>query len=198
MQRWLAAGQDKVWNEKVASRLLKRFQDPKHLSMLKTVSTLVKGNSVLDVGCGFAQLSQFLSEGTEYVGIDQSVDMLKIACEKFPEAELLNENLYDLQLGKFDMVVAIDFLHHQPDLEPAFSKLMSLASERLIVSLWIWGRIPKAKKAKKKYLGHHGEIIYWRTTRELEEKFSDLNYKVIERVDLKHRDIYYFDVRDVT
>ena len=192
MQRWLAAGQDKVWNEKVASRLLKRFQDPKHLSMLRTVSSLVKGKSVLDVGCGFALLSQFLLEGTEYSGIDQSEDMLKIACKKFPNAKLLNENLYELQLEKFDTVVAIDFLHHQPDLEPAFSKLMSLASERLIVSLWIWGRIPRVKK---KYIGHHGEIIYWKTTEELKEKFSDLNYKVIERVSAKYRDIYYFDIR---
>lgn len=192
MQRWLAAGQDKVWNEKVASRLLKRFQDPKHLSMLRTVSSLVKGKSVLDVGCGFALLSQFLPEGTEYLGVDQSEDMLKIASKKFPKAKLLNENLYNLQLEKFDTVVALDFLHHQPDLEPAFSKLISLTNERLIVSLWIWGRLPRAKK---KYLGHHGEIIYWKTTEELNKKFSELNYKVVERVSVKWRDIYYFDIR---
>ncbi|MBA7692370.1 hypothetical protein ES703_100937 [subsurface metagenome] len=73
---------------------------------------------------------------------------------------------------------------------------MSLASERLIVSLWIWGRMPRVKE--KKYLGHHGEIMYWKTTRELKEKFSDLNYKAIERVGLKCRDIYYFDLKDVT
>ncbi len=190
MQRWLEAGQDKVWNEKAASLLLKRFQDPKHLSMLKTVSNLVKGKSVLDIGCGFAQLSQFLPEETDYVGIDQSEDMLKIACEKFPKAKLLNENLYDLKLGKFDTVVAIDFLHHQPDLEPAFSKLISLASKRLIVSLWIWDRI---SRAKKQYFGHHGEIINWKTAKELKSKFSCMNYKVIEKVGMIWRDIYYFD-----
>jgi len=195
MQRWLEAGQDKVWDEEVASKLLKRFQDPKHSSMLRTVSSLVKGKSVLDVGCGFALLSQLLLEGTEYLGVDQSEAMLKIASKKFPKAKLQNENLYEIQLQKFDTVVALDLLHHQPELEPAFSKLMSLASERLIVSLWIWGRIPRAKK---KYFGHHGEIIYWKTTEELKEKFSDLNYNVIERVSEKYRDIYYFDLMEVT
>jgi len=193
MQRWLEAGQDKVWDEKVAKKLDERFQEQKHLAMLRTVSSLVKGKSVLDVGCGFALLSQFLPEGTEYLGVDQSEAMLKIASGKFPNVNLMKANIYDdLQLEKSDTVVAIDVLHHQPDLEPAFSKLMSLASERLIVSLWIWDRIPRSKK---KYLGHHGEIIHWKTTEELKEKFSDLNYKVVERVGVNWRDLYYFDIR---
>jgi len=193
MEKWQEAHQDEVWDETVAKKLLERFQDHRHTEMLKKIASLVKGDSILDVGCGFALLSQFLPEGTKYLGVDQSEHMLNIACKKFPNIDLMKENLYNLQLEKFDTVAAIDLLHHQPDLEPAFSKLISLTRKRLIVSLWIWGRIPRAKK---KYIGHHGEIIYWKTTEELKEKFTDLNYKVIERVSAKYRDIYYFDLRD--
>lgn len=193
MQDWLKANQDKVWNEQVATLLTKRFDEPKHLLMLREAASLAKGNSVLDIGCGFAQLSQFLPEGTEYVGVDQSEAMLKRASTKFPDVKLIKGNIYDLEMHKFDTVFAIDFLHHQPDLESAFSRLMSFAEKRLIVSLWIWGRIPKATK---EYFGHHGEIIHWRTAKELKEKFFNLNYNVIEKVGAIYRDIYYFDLED--
>ena len=192
MEKWLSTKQDKVWDELVASRLAKRFNEPKHLLMLKKAASLFKGKSAIDIGCGFAQLSQFLPEGIEYVGVDQSEPMLKKAYEAFPDARLINGNIYDLEIRKFDTVFAIDFLHHQPDLEPAFSNLMSLTKRRLIISLWIWGRVPKAKK---KYLGYHGEIISWNSTEDLEKRFSGLCYKKIEKVGRKWRDIYYFDMK---
>jgi len=192
MEKWLSSNQDKVWGELVASRLAKRFGESEHLLMLEKVASLFKGKSALDVGCGFAQLSQFLPEGIEYVGVDQSESMLKRAYEAFPDARLINGNIYDLEIRKFDTVFAIDFLHHQLDIEPAFSKLMSIANKRVIISLWIWGRIPRKNK---KYFGPHGEIMSWYTTGELENIFKDLNYTITESVGRKWRDIYYFDIK---
>jgi len=191
MEEWLKAGQDKVWNKRLASALVKRFKDERHLVALKMAASLVKGVSVLDVGCGFGQLFQFLPEGTQYLGLEQSEDMLRIARKKFPQAKFTKGNIYAVDLPRFDTVVAMDVLHHQPDLEPMFSKLISVGKKQLIISLWIWGRI---SRAKKKYVGHYGEIIRWSTTEELEKKFSGLNYKVVRKVGRVWRDIYYFDL----
>ena len=192
MEKWLSSNQDKVWDEKVASLLAKQFNEVEHLSMLKIVASLFKGKSAIDIGCGFAQLSQFLPKNTEYLGVDQSEAMLKIAYETSPDVKLIKGNIYDLDICKFDTVFAIDFLHHQLDIEPAFSKLMSIANKRVIISLWIWGRIPRKNK---KYFGPRGEIMRWYTTGELENIFKDLNYTITESVGRKWRDIYYFDIK---
>lgn len=189
--RWLEAGQEMVWNEHVASLLEKRFESKPHQCVYEKVAELVKGKSVLDVGCGLGHFSQSLPSDIIYMGIDQSAPMIKRAMQKFPGVHLLVGNIYNIVLPKFDTIVAIDVLHHQPDLEPAFSQLLGYAKHRLIVTLWILGR-DKVKEGK--HLGKHGEIIYPYPPEELAKRFEGLNYTVVERVCRPWRDVYYFDI----
>lgn len=192
MERWLETKQDSVWSEDLASKLEGDLTAQSHLDVLKRAASLVVGNSVLDVGCGFGELAQYFPL-INYVGVDSSKAMLKRAIAKFPEAFFLKGNLYTLDLQKFDTVVAIDFLHHQPALEPAFSKLHSLAQKRLIVTLWIWGRT-KGQDGPRQYHGMWGEFLTWHTEKELQQKFKGLTYRVEKSIGGLWSDLYIFDV----
>ena len=192
MERWLKTRQDRVWSEELASKLEGDLTAQSHLKVLKRTASLIVGNSVLDVGCGFGELAQYFPL-INYVGVDSSEAMLKRAKTKFPTAFFLKGNLYTLDLQKSDTVVAIDFLHHQPALEPAFSKLFSLAKQRLIVTLWIWGR-QKGQDGPRQYHGMWGEFLTWHTEKELQRKFKGLTYRVEKSVGGLWSDLYIFDV----
>lgn len=66
--------------------------------------------SVLDIGCGFADLYTYLLNkgwNGRYVGTDLVPSLLKIAKEKNPDLELYNYDIEEAKtLGKFDFVVA--------------------------------------------------------------------------------------------
>ncbi|MBA7595166.1 hypothetical protein ES703_02125 [subsurface metagenome] len=192
MERWLKTRQDRVWSEDLAAKLEGDLTAQSHQDVLKRVVSLIVGNSVLDVGCGFGELIPYLSH-VEYVGVDSSEAMLKRARTKFPKAFFLDANLYTLDFHKCDTVVAIDFLHHQPALEPAFSKLLALAEKRLIVTLWIWGRT-KGQDGPRQYHGMWGEFLTWHTEKELRQKFKGLTYRVEKSIGGLWSDLYIFDV----
>lgn len=66
--------------------------------------------SVLDVGCGFADLYTYLLNNGwngRYVGTDLVPSLLKVAKERKPNIELYNYDIEEAKtLGKFDFVVA--------------------------------------------------------------------------------------------
>ncbi len=57
-----------------------------------------KGNSLLDVGCGFGDFSHFLSKKNtpvEFTGIDVSAELLAEGNRHFPELNLVEGDLFD-------------------------------------------------------------------------------------------------------
>lgn len=194
MERWLQAKQDKVWvGENIPD--LEKGWDKKHAHdvLMKTVARLVVGESVLDVGCGVGHLYEYLPSNIKYVGVDQSAEMLKRARERNPAANFRQLNMYSddfLNLPKFETVVCLDVLHHQPALEPAFSNLMNLTKKCLIATLWINDR---DGHHPHQYIGGRGEIVTWYTEDELAEKFKGLNYTVHKNVGFNWKDIYCFE-----
>ncbi len=59
---------------------------------------IVSGDSVLDVGCGFADFYRYLQRNgieVQYTGIDLSPDLLKKGGELSPEIELFTGDLFD-------------------------------------------------------------------------------------------------------
>jgi len=79
-------------------------------SVLTQMIINTQQNSILDIGCGFADLYTYLTNNGwkgKYVGIDLVPSLLKIAKERNPNLELYN---YDIeqskQLGNFDYVIA--------------------------------------------------------------------------------------------
>ena len=189
MEVWRKKGLDKVWTGKNVLELewswdRKKYQKTK----MKLVSSLIVGESVLDVGCGTGDLYRYL-ENVDYVGVDQSSDMLFRAEQRNPSAKFIQKNIYELELPPYDTVVCLDVLHHLPDLEPAFSILLEHARKCLIVTLWINDR---DEHHIRQEIGDRGEIVTWFTEEELEKKFSGLNYEVYERVGCPWKDLYRF------
>lgn len=83
-------------------KYIKKFENPK----------------IIDIGCGSGRLYSFLKkhlENFEYIGIDQSEDLIKTAKSNLPDVKFLNSDLLDIEklnLGKFDIVISLAMFHH--------------------------------------------------------------------------------------
>ena len=84
-----------------------------------------QGCKVLDVGCGDGRWLEVLEEkGVDYVGVDNSEELIKIAKRKFsdiryPTSDFRIGDILDLPFGddEFDVVLCIAVLHHVPSRE---------------------------------------------------------------------------------
>ena len=189
MEAWSKKGLDQIWTGKNVLELETGWDEKqKQIDKMELVSSLIVGESVLDVGCGTGDLYRYL-KNVDYVGVDQSSDMLDRAEKRNPFVRFIQKNLYEIDLPQFDTVVCLDVLHHLPDLEPAFSILLKHTKKCLIVTLWINDR---EEHHTRKIKGSMGEIVTWFTEEELSEKFSGLNYEVYERVGCPWKDLYRF------
>lgn len=189
MESWSKAALEKVWKKENILELEKRWDEKqKQKDKMSLVSSLVIGDSVLDIGCGTGDLYRYLND-IEYLGVDQSEDMLERARLRNPLATFVRQNLYELDVSDYDTVVCLDVLHHQPDLEPGFSILLEHTRKCMIITLWINDRNAHHPKQTR---GSMGEIITWFTEEELEKVFSGLNYEVYDRVGCPWKDLYRF------
>ena len=85
------------------------------------------GDSVLDVGCGFADFkSWFEGQGKqiEFTGIDISPDLIRVAKEQHPDATLLSGELSDFELETFDWVILSGAMNEQLHDEGVYARKM--------------------------------------------------------------------------
>ncbi len=89
------------------------------LPVLKSFVSLLNSNArVLDFGCGAGYESMRLHNlGVEVVGIDYSIEPIKIAREKNPQCrfEVMDFRRIDKSIGSFDGIVAIASIIHVDD-----------------------------------------------------------------------------------
>lgn len=92
-----------------------------------------EGDRILDIGCGTAEILEYLPTGVEYHGYDLSVDYIQAAKSRYNErghwhcASVLDMKLGDF--GAFDIVMANGVLHHLGDEE--VRQLAEIASKAL-------------------------------------------------------------------
>jgi SAM-dependent methyltransferase len=105
----LLAGDDSPYDEYKAAQFRERF-DPK---------IRVEGLSVLDVGCGPGGrvASMTTQHPRRVVGCDQSSEMVKLARNNAPDAEIFQIDGENLPFGddEFDLVTTTTVLQHNPD-----------------------------------------------------------------------------------
>jgi len=84
------------------------------------------GDSVLDVGCGFADFNSWLEQqGTpvQYTGVDLSPELISVAQAKHPAARFYCGELFDVHFepGAFDWVILSGALNEQLHDESAYA-----------------------------------------------------------------------------
>jgi SAM-dependent methyltransferase len=111
--------------------------DPKNwrnLDRMEIPVSLLKGDTVLDVGCGLGHLYYALKgKVTQYVGVDASPFMLKKAREFFPEADFREGDVYNLsEFPLADTVYSISLLIHLPSIEEPIKQLWNRTKKRCV------------------------------------------------------------------
>lgn len=102
---------------KIAEHFEKTHLKEMWLEELEYFKKIIKGNKILEIGCGTAREARFLIEnGFDYTGIDASESMLDIAKDKLKKGNFLKMNFYNLKFDKesFDGFLAIASLLHVP------------------------------------------------------------------------------------
>lgn len=113
------------------------------------IAALVKkyvrsGDKVLDLGCGNGRLSvDVRKQKGIYLGLDNSLSLLKIARQKYPQAEFQFQDMTKLKVknNQFDFVFAISTIHHIPSAKlrlRLFKKIYQTLKPggRLVMSNW--------------------------------------------------------------
>ncbi len=145
----------------------------------KYFSSFIKdGQNILDWGCGNGRLTFCLQDKkVKYFGIDQSLELIKIARKKFTE-DIKNKRVKFFCTGSknknfapefFDLVFIIASLFHLPSEESRLALLQKIYKEmkvggKVVVMVWNlasdWAKI-KAKKSWKK-IGENDFLIPWK------------------------------------
>ena len=105
---------------------------------------LVPGERVLDLGCGNARSYEFFkNKDIQYIGTDNSENLIKIAKEKYPKADFRTDNALNINFPNnyFDKVYSIAVLHHIPSKELRLqflkqAKRVLKQDGKLILTVW--------------------------------------------------------------
>lgn len=120
---------------------------------------LIPGEKVLDLGCGNGRFYEAMKEKKiDYIGVDVSEKLIKIAKEKYPEAKFLAADALNLPFPNnyFDKIYTIAFFHHIPSKEYRLKVLKEIRrvlkkNRLLILTIWNLSRNKKARELLFKY-----------------------------------------------
>ena len=130
--------------------------------IMKLAAGVQNGARVLDMGCGQGRLLEVFSErSVDYLGMDQSAALIRIARTNYPERAFQVFNILDLDklaVPDFDYIFSVAVLHHLPGADFRAQALKNLAAKlkpggQIIISVWnLWAR-PKFFKLILKFAG---------------------------------------------
>lgn len=152
----------------------------KHLS-----SNIKDGDKILDVGCGNGRLLEALVDRkVEYLGLDQSPNLIDLAQKNYPNYDFRIGDLLDLgqiEEHNFDWVFCLAVFHHLPSNKLRIQALKQLRNKvntqgRVIISTWnLWGQ-PKYRvliwkffflKLIKKHKMKFGDVLFsWKNSQQ--------------------------------
>lgn len=113
---------------------------------------------ILDIGCGTGNLLGEISKEAEVVGIDQSIEMILIAKEKYPEMNLRLGNFLDKPFCEnyFDRIVSTYAFHHltSTEKEKAIDYMCEYLNEngKIIIGDLMFLNNDEREKCKNKFI----------------------------------------------
>jgi len=143
----------------------------------------------LDIGCGTAEILQYLSNDIYYVGFDASEKYIQFAQEAYEDrnaifyTELITEKKL-LELDKFDRMLAMGLLHHLEDEEVI--QLFKSIKPSLSQGGWFVSLDPCFTSGQSLVSKTLAERDRGQNVRHLKE-YQALALKVFENVELIHR-----------
>lgn len=101
------------------------------------------GKRGLDLGCGFGRhIYNAAKFGAEMVGVDisEAIESTRVNVEGLPNVHLVQADVYHLPFrpGVFDFAYSIGVLHHLPEPEKAFQRVVSLVRPGGSVFIWVY------------------------------------------------------------
>jgi ubiquinone/menaquinone biosynthesis C-methylase UbiE len=121
---------------------------------LKELASSAHEATFLDVGCGYGRFCETIAEtDNEIVGIDMSTTSIELAY-KYVGA---NRNVHLVQcdlnklpfeLESFDYIFSIGVLHHTPDAQASFDRIVPYLKRGGRIAVWVYS--PEAKKTDNK------------------------------------------------
>jgi SAM-dependent methyltransferase len=117
---------DELFWEKEGSK--DNFNRRLYLECLEPFLSTVKGESVLDLGCGHGWLcEEVANHGGVPLGLDPSIKNITVAHDTYPSLEFIQASLQDFKQNKrFDSIMAVMVLEHFLDLEKTFKQVAGL------------------------------------------------------------------------
>lgn len=115
--------------------------------LLKRVSNVKDGDSILDVGCGNGRLLEALKDKKiNYLGIDNSENLIALAQKNYPDNKFVVGNILDLEelKEKYNFVISVAVLHHLPSFklrQHALLQMLNATKDNgsVIFSVWrLW------------------------------------------------------------
>ena len=103
---------------KIAQPYTKNFGDiTQFIPYIDEFASGLKGNRVVDMGCGAGQVVNYLSgKGLKAIGVDFSKNLLKIAKSNYPKLKFVNKDILKFRpLRKFDGIITKYTLFHFSD-----------------------------------------------------------------------------------
>ena len=158
-----------------------------HANLEKVAEFVPPSGTILDLGCGYGILSNYLalaSAERNIIGIELSTRKIKYAKKNLPNVQFLNEDITRLKLPPCDAVLLLDVLHHLKSYEEQ-EKLLSYCVQLLgpqgILLIKEIDNKPKLKFFVTQLVDnllYPGDHFYFRGEEEFKKLMGKLNLNV--------------------
>lgn len=99
--------------------------------------------NILDVGCGYGSLIDFLPPHLGYVGVDLVPEFVSEARRRYPGRTFVHGDVKDVESTQFDVVVLAGVLSSVPDPKQVLSDALQMAQNQVVFDVTITSRVRK-------------------------------------------------------